>query len=353
MATARDTFQLDLSALTVLTEAASGWFALTPIIASLAGAREVIAVGKDSVHGSFEKIEAHITALAGEFGCKSRLRIVSEKSPAHVSCADIVTNLGFVRPIDALMISFLKPTAAVALMWEPWEFREGEVDLAACRQRNIPVLGTDEQVPELRTFDFVGMLALKLLLEADIEVRMCRVAILGGGPFAASAANHLSAAGAAVGWIRPEASMPEESKAVPAANRWANFTQEGTLAFIRDADALLILEHRAREELIGPRGMIDFHDIRRLNEGLTIVHICGGIDLESLNRSGLPYHPAQIQPAGFMSRTTAHLGPRPLIDLHTAGLRVGEVLTRCRISGASAREAVLEAIKSAPGKDFV
>ncbi len=38
-------FELDLTDMTVLTEAATGYYALTPIIASLAGAKHVLALG--------------------------------------------------------------------------------------------------------------------------------------------------------------------------------------------------------------------------------------------------------------------------------------------------------------------
>ena len=46
-----DSLQLDLKGLTVLTEAASGAYAWTPLIAARAGAAHVIAMARDSAWG--------------------------------------------------------------------------------------------------------------------------------------------------------------------------------------------------------------------------------------------------------------------------------------------------------------
>jgi hypothetical protein len=43
---------LDLSRVTVLTEAATGAYSVTPVLAALAGAQTVFAYARDSRHGS-------------------------------------------------------------------------------------------------------------------------------------------------------------------------------------------------------------------------------------------------------------------------------------------------------------
>lgn len=52
MKAAIETFELDLAGLTVLTEAATGYCALTPVLAAVAGADRVLALARDSRHGT-------------------------------------------------------------------------------------------------------------------------------------------------------------------------------------------------------------------------------------------------------------------------------------------------------------
>ena len=66
-------------------------------------------------------------------GLRGRVEIVSEKSPDVLRQADIVTNSGHLRPLDAPTIRAMKPTAVIPLMYEAWELRPGDVDLDECR----------------------------------------------------------------------------------------------------------------------------------------------------------------------------------------------------------------------------
>lgn|GEM_PF-5393232 len=52
-------FSLDLGKFIVLTEAASGFYALTPLIAALAGAKAVLALTRDSRYGSAAEVKQY------------------------------------------------------------------------------------------------------------------------------------------------------------------------------------------------------------------------------------------------------------------------------------------------------
>lgn len=350
---ARAEFRLDLSDLVVFTEAATGYFSLTPIIAALAGAKEVIALGADSEYGSFSEARKNIQQLARIYGCERTIKITKEKLKDEVGDADIVTNLGFVRPIDKTMIGWMKPTACIPLMWEPWEYRPQDIDLDECVKKGIVVLGTNESSELLRTFDFVGMLAVKLLLELDIEVLMSSVLVVGGGIFGRATVEMLKRVGAKVGWltITEVGSRRQNLRVDSEIPSWTDITLECN-NFIRNADAIVIVEHHERGELFGLQGRCSFGDLARMNKGIVVAHICGTVDENELKDSGLNYIPKEIRKGGYMSVSTAYVGPRPLIDLHTAGLRVGELLARARLNGKDIDEAKREAITYGPGKDF-
>ena len=141
MSAAIDRCGLDLSGLKVLTEAANGAYVVTPVLAAMAGA-DVFALANGTAYGSSADIQKLTAELAGLGKVNDRLRLVYEKSPMLVGAADIVTNSGQVRPIDAQMVARMKPHSVVPLMYESWEYRSSDVDLEACR-------AATSQAPEL------------------------------------------------------------------------------------------------------------------------------------------------------------------------------------------------------------
>jgi len=307
---------VNLRGLTVLTEAATGSYALTPVIAALAGADAVYALARGTRYGTAAEAGQGVRALAESLGADG-VEILTDKYDPQTGRADIVTNLGMLRPLDAPFLARLKATAVIPLMWETWEFRAEDLDLAECRRRGIPVLGTDEHQPALRIFEYVGLLALKLLFECGLEVFRGRIAVLGSGEFAAQAGRAMERAGAEVLHL-------ESGDAV-----WPDKLLSGGAGL----DALCILEHHSRECLIGTEGRVRAEALAEACPGLTVVHVCGGVERAALVSAGLRCAPEVFAPPGSMSVATDYVGPRPLIDLHTAGLRVGEVMARLRLSG--------------------
>ena len=188
-------FGLDLTGLTVLTEAASGPFVSTALIAACAGA-EVRAVTRDSSYATARDVASTTMALAAELGVAERLTVSVGRAAAVAEGCHIVTNLGFVRPIADDIVAKLDPCAVVALMWEPWEFRAEDISLTALAARSIPLIGTLETHPLIATFRYVGALAGKLVLESGIELVGARIGVVGSDPFGRATAGWLADAGA-------------------------------------------------------------------------------------------------------------------------------------------------------------
>jgi len=63
---------------------------------------------------------------------------------------------------------------------------------------------------------------------------------------------------------------------------------------------------------------------------------------------GLRCYPDRFALPGHMSVTTDYIGPKPLIDLHAAGLKVGQELARVRAKGLSAPQVESEVLRLAP-----
>lgn len=296
--------QLDLSGTVVLTEAATGAYVVTPILAALAGARQVLAVARPTRHGSVEEISALTMGLARAAGVHERIRIGTEKTPVEVGQADIVTNSGHVRPIDAEMVSWMKPSAVITLMYETWEFRADDVDLAACARRGISVAGTNERHPAIDVFSYLGIMANKLLLDAGIAIYGCTVMLCCDNPFEPYIRQGLTQAGAVV-------ESTDRLDAAPAA----------------DCDALLVALLPKGQPVIGAS---EAALISRRWPGAVVAQFWGNIDRPALTAAGIEYWPRSAPAAGHMAILPAAVGPEATVRLQAGGLKVGEVLLRAR-----------------------
>ena len=329
-----DTYNLDLSGLTVFTEAASGNYVVTPLIAALAGSDRVFAITRDSRYGEAVDVRNFTLELAQRWGVGDQVEVVSDKLPLMLSQVDIVTNLGFVRPIDKNMIAHLKPTAVLPLMWETWEFREADLDLAECRRVGIMVLGTNEREAGLDLFTYVGYLAVKLAFELEIEIYRSKVVVVGSGPFGESCVKAFDKLEADIGYIDLSAdnSLGTES---------AKSTLCGT-------DLVVLVEHHSPVCLIGSEGQITVDELLALSPHLSIIHIAGHINRREIDNAAIPCVPQKSAAPGYMSVATDYLGPKPVIVLHTAGLKVGEAMARARLTGLDPIEAEKKVLRDLP-----
>ena len=327
-------FELDLTGLTVFTEAATGHFRCTAAIALAAGAERVLAIAKSSRHGPSGSARAAVIDLARELGVESALAFVEDV--AAIGEADIVTNTGFVRPLSEDVVARMRPNAVIPLMWETWEFRPADLDLGACLERGILVLGTNEDDARLQTMALVGAIASRLLEEAAVTIAGAPIVVLGGGVFGSSVARRLDTLGARVS-IRC---------AGPVDGDVAHLRSAEPRSDLVDVAALVVADHESTRLLVGRDGELSVEALVAANDDLVVVHVSGLIDVAAIRAAGCRLVPSTIATAArTMSVTTSVLGPRPVIQLHTAGLKVGEIMARerrRRPTLAAARRSALE-----------
>lgn len=297
---------LDLSGMTVLTEAASGAYAATPVIAALAGAERVHAVGRDTAYGMVAEIRAQIAALAAAAGAGDRIT-VHDGDPAAcaamcAAAADLVTNSGHLRPIGARIIDRLPARSVIALMYETWEFRAADIDLAVCRRRGIPVVGVNERHPAVDVFAFLGPLAIHQLHSAGIPVYGSRILVLCDNPFAPYIARALTRLDAAVEVAADSAGLPT--------GEW-----DAVLVALRPQAGAVI--DRAGAALLAERA-----------PGAVLVQFWGDVDRPALAERGIPVWPPAAPRPGHMAVFMSDIGPDPAIRLQTGGLRAAELVWR-------------------------
>lgn len=297
---------LDLSGCRVLTEAATGNYVVTPVIAAVAGA-DVTAISRDSVYGSISEVKQQTEILAGYFNLGKRLKIEKDISKIDLKAFDIVTNCGFVRPINSNFISKLSPGCVIPLMYEPWEVRDEDIDLKACREKQIKVYGTNEADPRLRTMEYIGYTVLYFLLTRKLSPFGANVLILGCPQF-----------------VRP---------VVDVLNR-NNYECKPVTDYEDDIDfrgyeAIVVAEF-ADDRLIIGSSVDAIFNINKIPGDAFVIHIAGNVDFKDAN---FCYTPETPKPFRRMSYTTDFIDPQAVIDLHAAGLKVGEGMLKANRLG--------------------
>lgn len=307
--------KLGLQGQVVLTEAATGTYACTPVLAALGEAKQVLALAAESRYGSVEECEQAVAQLAGECGCVNRIHVISSREELPLEQADILTNLGHLRPINKKMVARLRPGSVVAAMCEAWEVRPEDIDINACRQRGVVVYATDEDKVGPGVFDYCGVLALKLLLEAGVEVRGCAIAVISPDKFGEVIDHYLVAVGARVHRVFG----PEEQ--LPAA-----------------VEAVVLADYTTEHMWFSPSCVISAENLARRSPGAVVVHLAGALDLQALVNSGLVVWPPGPARARRMSRTLDYLGPAPVVWLHGGGLKVAEAARKGWVRGLRGSE---------------
>lgn len=293
-----DRCALDLHGARVLTEAATGAYVVTPVIAALSGAH-VVAVTADSRHGTAAQAADATRALAVELGVADQIVITADRAVEQFAAADVITNSGHVRPIVDDLATAIRPGAALPLMFESWEAQAGrlDIDIDLLRGRGVRIAGTNERHPDVDVFSYLGPMAVAELADAGVPAYRSRVAVLCDNAFRDYLVDGLKAAGAEVDTAESVDCLSVES---PDALLVA---MQPTGAAVFSADDLAFISTRW--------------------PGCVVVQFWGDIDR---TRCPLPVWPVVAPAAGHMGVLPSRLGPDPIVRLQAGGLKVAQVL---------------------------
>ncbi|MFC3694930.1 hypothetical protein [Chenggangzhangella methanolivorans] len=294
---------LDLRGRTVLTEAATGVYVATPLLAALAGARRVFAFARDSGHGAAVEAIGWLREVAEIAGVADSIAVVDRLPEAALGYVDVVTNTGHLRPIDARIIDALPPHAVIALMFEAWERREADIDFAACARRNIRVVGVNERHAAVDVFSYLGPLAVRLLHDAGVSVYRSRIALVCDNAFDEPILSGLIGQGAQVTQARTLRELPPQP-------------YEAVLVALKPAERELRLEAE---------------DARRLAAhapGTIVAQFWGDLDRTALAECGLAVWPPSPPTYGHMAILLSAIGPEAVMRLQAGGLKAAELALR-------------------------
>jgi len=327
-------YQIDCTGLTILTEAASGSYFFNPLIPIVANANSVMTFCKSSSYGNVEQIEEQMSVVYSELGYRDNYYFLKVLNEECLGQADIVTNSGHLRPLDEEFFRSLKDTAVIPLMWEPWEMREGEVDLAMAKERGILIMGTNEHSAPCDMRPYSPLTALHLMMQHKASIVDDRILLIGSqSTLAVAIEKGLDSLGVACKRI----SVDEPNIEIEKALEWATY--------------ILVAEHSYKGAIIGSGGIIENEMIKENNiSGIGVVS--GFVDSNSLMDCGISVFPEKIAPYGYMSYSPCEIGPYGVMDLFAAGIKVGEIMAKCRLNRMNLQNSALYTLNNAPALDL-
>ncbi|MEQ8628962.1 hypothetical protein [Ekhidna sp.] len=300
--------EINLEGLNVLTEVGSATYKYIPVIAAKANATNVFAWTRNSRYGSAEENIRSCQSILEHIGLSEKVEFFDgELNVAHLNQADVITNSGFLRPLDRSKLQYCKAGVVIPLMFEAWELRDEDVNLDYCKSKGIRVAGTWEKHPSIKVFQHIGQLALKMAFEAGYEVFDNKILI----------------------WSEDEFGEEIEAafKGVHANQVVRSTDPELLYELAEELDFIFIAEYKERRSFFDE--ILDLKKLRSINATMGLVHLYGDIDMNywTKNMEGF-IHPQQNGLPRVMTRTLGHVGLLPIINLQAAGLKVGEMMIK-------------------------
>lgn len=314
--------KLDLSGKVVLTEAATGAYVVTPIIAALAGAK-VYAFTKGTRHGSVDEVKKQTLDLLAQFNLpNASLSIIDKLSPEIIAEADIITNSGHLRPLDKNILQHAKERAVIPLMYEAWEWREADLDIETCRKKNILLGATNERHPDVDVFNYLGDMALKMIFDAGLcpynnnYILICNNDF---GPFIAKTLSKVCASLAVCD------TSENKSKYTELQIDWiGNFPDFTIPEKYKTSDAVLFTAYPFDRTWIGKENTpILIDKLKSEIENPFILRYCGHID--EACKADIRFYPESVKP-GHMGILPSDIGFDPIIRLQSGGLKVAQLM---------------------------
>jgi hypothetical protein len=305
----------------LLTEAASGAYACTPVLGALAGA-EVHAFARDSKYGSAGECIKEVQSLAELCGVSDRIHFHTEKNEMPWERATVITNSGALRPLDSAVLERVSASCRIPLMFESWEFRAQDLDLDFCKLKGIRVAGTNERHPQTDVFGYLGDLVVRLIQDAKQTPYRNKFIVVSNNDFTPYLCKPLVSMSAAVGVYCPlEYKSEIENLGATYLGDW-NSTEipndwKSTSAVIYTASPF-------SENLWGTFPLLNFNIWKTLSSPL-FLRFAGDVREADLVQHEINFHPENV-PAGHMGILPSAIGWDPIIRLQAGSLKVAELM---------------------------
>jgi hypothetical protein len=315
--------QLNLKGKTVLTEAATGAYVVTPVLAAIAGAK-VYAYSKSTRYGNVEDVFKSTRVLADQFSdFPLDLHFTDKLSPEIISQADIITNSGHLRPLNESLLCHAKDSLVIPMMYEAWEWRDADMDIGYIRKRGFKVGATNERHPDVDVFNYLGDMALKLIFDAGICPYKNRFVLICNNDFGPYIAKVLAAVCDGLAVI--DLVEHKERYNLNQIDWIGGFPGVQIPGSYKNAEAVIFTAYPFDLNWIGEKTPISIQQIQSQMSDPYILRFAGDLDEAVFQNKGLRFFPKHVH-SGHMGVLPSAVGYDPIIRLQAGGLKVGEAL---------------------------
>ena len=317
-----EALNLNLKGKTVLTEAASGAYIVTPVLAALAGAR-VFAYTRASYYGSVAEIFQNTKNIYQNSSWPLNIEFIDNLSPEVISQADIITNSGHLRPLDKEKLQYAKDEVVIPLMYEAWEWRETDIDLPYSRARGIKIGATNERHADVDVFNYLGDMAVKQIFDSGLSLYKNNFVLICNNDFGPYIAKVVSKMCKSLGVI--DLQKNRSRYAIGSIDWISNFPEISVPERYRDAEAVIFTAYPFNKVWIGEDAPIRTETLKSAFNHLYILRYAGDVDCHSLESANVRYFPKDVR-SGHMGVLPSAVGYDPIIRLQAGGLKVGEAM---------------------------
>lgn len=308
-------FKLNLEGLNILTEAATYNYSVTSVIAALGGAKAVFAIAKDSIYGTIKDILNHVLFLASYLKVQDKIKIIQSINDIDLRNINVVTNSGFVRPIDKNIINKLESGNLILLMYEPWEFRDIDIDLQLCKEKKISVWGINESNRKLNIFYYLGYAVLDILLNNHILPFISKILLIGFPLMIGKIYKILRLNNYKVFKV-------------------VDYNFKIDEKFLSKFDSIIVAEN-IRNNLIIGNSKDSFINVKYIKNDCFVLHIAGNVDFSKVD---FKYFPININKFPYMSIRADYLSYKILSRLQFANFKVAQGFFLAKKMGLSVFE---------------
>ena len=315
--------QLDLNGKTILTEAATGPYIVTPVLAAIAGAK-VFAYSKTTRFGKVEEVFDGTRKLVETFGeFPLDIHFIEKISPEIIEQADMITNSGHLRPLNGSMLSHAKDGLVIPLMYEAWEWRDADMDIQYIKKRGFKIGATNERHPDVDVFNYLGDMALKQIFDAGICPYNNKFILLCNNDFGPFIAKVLAAVCDGLAVIDKDENKQHYN---PDQVDWiGSFPDFNIPATYKDAEAVIFTAYPFDYNWIGDNTPVQVQQIQSCLSDPYILRYAGDVDTAVLKNNRIRFFPQEVT-SGHMGILPSAIGYDPIIRLQSGGLKAGEAL---------------------------
>lgn len=302
-------YKLDLSGYSILLPVLSKEPMLIPLIASLAGAREIYAISKDLT------LVKEITSYKNELNLESSFYFIEKETPQILKGLDIVIKGDIAPIIDDTVAASFKKQCIISLFPKNLDFAKANgINLEACAKNKIPVVSLDPGDPSLSLFKHISSLVIKKLNGCDIDIFKSKILLVGSGNLLENILVTLKSAGCQVFAVYTDKSE----------------TREYVSKHIGEADAIVLADYPSKQQtIIGNNGIIRIADLVDVNPEVKIINISGKVEVNPLLLGGISLIPETVSP-NSINVNIEELSLRSITEITSAVMKVAESLIKSR-----------------------